>query len=304
VNLSDFRTRLTDLSGIDLNLNEDRLNRICNDAYLELCAAADWWWLETHELLRFNAPATTKSFVAALGTAEITPAATADQVPADYAFGWAVTGEHAYRLSAVATASPFALTLDSNWIEASGTYAIALWNDTVPLSATCDRPVALIPRGDPNTIPLRLVPMKEIEIFGPDVADYAADIATIYSVYREPVFRSAQMALRIYPPPSEITEYVFRYKQTGTAMADDTATTLLPPKYENCLVAAAQLKYLKLNREDMDLISQFELEYQKAFMRLRGAQSRTNSVVRSMGKRGVLTEASIAFKLTGTESGI
>lgn len=301
--LSDYRTRLTDLSGVDLNLNEDRLNRIVNDAYLELAAAADWWWLETYEVLRFSAPVTTKSFVCNVGTADMTPLATADQVTTAYVFGWAATGEHTYRISAVATATPYALTLDAKWIEASGTYAIALWNDALPIATACDIPVALLPRNDPNTTPPRFTTQREIETHGPDVSDYATEIANMYTTYREPIYRSSQLALRVFPPPDEVCEYVFRYKQTATAMGDDTATTLIPPKFENCLIAAAQLKYLKLNREDPDLISNFELEFQKALMIMRQTQNRSSSIIRRMGRRGTTHEERMLFKLTNVEEG-
>ncbi len=297
MNLGDYRTRLQDFYGTQLSTDTDFLNRVINDSYMELASLADWWWLETSEILRFEGVVTAIALTATKGTADLVPATAMDTV---YQHGWLATGDHTYRID---TSTGTALTIDADWIEDSGTYTAYVWNDMVTLSSDCDRPIALLCRNDPNHIPVRLVDSLEIEAIGPDLSNHEREFAYMYSVLRDPPHFSSNMVLRIYPPPDEVVEYVFRYKQVPDTMANDTARTLIPDKHERCLVQFAMLKLARIVREDPDIINSLEIEYQRAYLRMVRDQSRNGRIQRRAGRRSLnmgLYRGQIIMNIEGT----
>lgn len=281
MNLADYRTRLQDFYGTQLSTDEDFLNRVINDSYMELASLADWWWLETSEVLRFDAAMTAITLTATKGTADLVPATAMDTA---YQHGWLATGDHTYRIT---TATGTALSIDANWIEDSGTYTAYIWNDMTTLSSDCDRPIALLCRNDPNHAPVKLVDALEIESIGPDLSGHQTEFAYMYSIFLDPAHHSTDMVLRIYPPPEETVEYVFRYKRVPQEMANNTATTLVPLKHEKCLVQFAMLKLARIVREDPDVIQSLEVEYQRAYMRMIRDQGRHGRVQKRAGRRAL-----------------
>lgn len=297
MNLADYRTRLQDFYGTQLSTDDAFLNRVINDSYMELAAVADWWWLETSEILRFNAVVTAITVTATKGTADLVAATSVDT---SYQYGWLSTGDYTYRLE---SATGTALTLDANWIADSGTATAYIWNDMIELASDCDRPLALLCRNDPNHVPVRLVDRMQIEMIGPDLSSHENEFASMYSVFRDPPYHSAAMVLRIYPPPEETVEYWFQYKQVPSTMANDTARTLIPDKHEGCLVQFAMLKLARIVREDSDIINSLEIDYQRAYMRMVKDQNRQGRVQKRAGRRGVQmapARGAIIMNLEGT----
>jgi len=303
MNLSDYRTRLQDFYGSNLADDDAFLNRIINDSYRELAAIADWWWLESSELLRFEAPMTALTVVAAVGTADIVPSGTA-YVGTAYTLGWAATGDRTFRVSAIDAASPYTITLDGDWPDASATTTVQLWNDMLTLSSDCDWPVAISPRNDPNNLLLRQVDQAQIESYGANLSGKEQEIAREFAFFREPTYTSSSVRIRIFPPPDEIAEYQCRYRAFAAEMANDTASTLLPTKHEMTLVNLATMKLAKIRREDPDIIAYYADEYNRSLAAMLEDQNRLGSTDARVKLRG-LSQAAMAmpFRLTNVTQG-
>jgi hypothetical protein len=302
VNLADIRLRLQDFYGSTISDDDAFYNRVINDAYLELAGLADWWWLETSELLRFTAANTAVSVAANTGTAELVldPGAVATA----YKFGWLSTGGQTYRVDDVtASGTGVTLTADANFIEGSATYTCNIWNDTLTLNSQLDRPVGMWPRNDPNRKGLQHVQPEQIYAFGPDVSSYATEHADRFCILKEPAYASTDTRLRIFPPPSEVAEYRFDYLQVPTAMANDTASHLIPQKHEVGLVAFAMLKLAKIDRDNPDLVMNFDVDYQRALARMIRDHERRGGIMTRVKRRGIESVGRMDFRLTNVTAG-
>jgi hypothetical protein len=297
--LSDIRTRLQDLYGNTLSSEDTFYNRIINDAYQKLCALADWWWLEDYTVLRFSAPVTTENFDCTIATADIVSSAAADTVTTAMVTGWAVTGNHTYRITTIDSAShPQTITLDANFIEASTVYAMKFWNDTITLPTAFDHAVQVVPRKDPNTKPLRHVDLAEIEGYGPDLSAQETDIAQVYSIYKEATIDADQFRMRIFPPPDVTAEYVLRFVQTPVNMANDADEPALPLKHQSVIADMARLELLKVTGANQDEIQTWEGEALKGLQRMFADQVKKGNMQRAFGRRGSADTKTIPWKLT------
>jgi hypothetical protein len=263
-----------------------------------MCALADWWWLESYEILRFDAPVTANDFDCVLGTADIVPSASADLITTAYKFGWAYTGEHLYRVLDIEASSPWTITLDANFIETSSAYSVTFWNDTLTLSTAFDHSVSVAPRKDPNYKPLRHVDLAEIEKYGPDLSTYEEDVAREYAIYREDTIVSNRFRMRIFPPPDTTAEYFLRYIMTPADMANDTASALVPVKHESVLADMARLELMKVTGADPGEIAVWEGETTKGIGRMGMEQNKKGNMQRSFGRRGGRETTILPYKLT------
>lgn len=305
MDLSDYRTRLSDVYGNTSTSDDTFYNRIINDAYRKLCALSDWWWLETYEVLTFNAPVVTgKNFDCTNGTADIIASAAGDAVGTAYLNGWVFTGEHTYRLLEIDTAaSGLTYTLDSDFIETSSAYSITFWNDMQTLPTAFDHAVSLFARLDPNRKPLQHVELMDIEEYGPDVTPHYNDVGHMFAVWRETAIDDDQMRLRIFPPPSETCEYVLRYIQTPTDMATDSSTAMVPAKHEGVLVDMARLELLIVTGADQSEIAFWQNQVNMGLARIMSDQHKRGNVQRRFGKRGVVRDQLLPYRLTNYTTG-
>lgn len=299
--LTAIRTRLQDVYGNTLTSEATFYNRIINDAYHKICALADWWWLETYEVLTFDAPlVSARDFDCVLATADIVASAASDTITSVYNFGWAFTGENTYRIT---TVDGTTVTLDSDFIEASSCYQMAFWNDTKTLCTAFDHAVSLTPRGEPNYKPLAHVPLEQIEAYGADLVGHETSVARWYSIFKESVYDADQFRIRIYPPPEETTEYVMRYIQTPVDLSADTDEPLIPNKHVATLVDFARLELSKVAGVNPDEIAIWESEAQKGISRMLLDQSKKGNVIRQFGRRGTRQTTVMPFRLVNVTAG-
>ena len=299
--LSDIRTRLQDVYGNTLSSEDTFYTRIVNDAYHKICALADWWWLETYEVLTFDAPlVSARDFDCTESTADIVASAASDSIASTYNFGWAFTGENTYRITTVSAAT---VTLDSDFIETSSCYQMAFWNDTYTLSTAFDHAVSMTPRGAPNYKPLTHVPLEKIETYGADLVGHEAEVAGRFSVFKESVYDADQFRVRIYPPPEEITEYVLRFIQTPADLVNDTDEPLIPNKHVATLVDFARLELAKVAGVTPDEVQLWETEAQKGISRMLVDQSKKGNVLKQFGRKGTRQTTIMPFRLVNVTAG-
>ena len=299
--LSAIRTRLQDVYGNTLSSEDTFYNRIINDAYRKVCALADWWWLETYEVLTFDAPmVSARDFDCTEATADIVASAASDSVTSAYNYGWAFSGENTYRIT---TVSALTVTLDSDWLETSSAYQMAFWNDTKTLATAFDHAISLVPRGEPNYKPLAHVPLEQIEAYGIDLVGHEYEIANVFAVYKETAFEADQFRIRIYPPPSEVTEYVMRYIQRPVDMSSDTDVPLIPEKHVQTLIDFARLELAKVAGVNADEIAVWDTEAQKGLSRMIADQMKKGNVLRRFGARGVKRTNIMPVRLVNVTAG-
>lgn len=299
--LSAIRTRLQDVYGNTLSSEDTFYNRIINDAYRKVCALADWWWMEAYEVLTFNAPVVSAlDYSCTQATAQIVASAATDTVTTAYNYGWAFTGENTYRVS---TVSALTVTLDSNWLETSSAYQMAFWNDTKTLSTAFDHVISVAPRGQPNYKPLAHVPHEQIEAYGPNLVGHEDKIARLFSITRESVFVPKRFRIRIYPPPSEVTEYVMRYIRRPIDLVADTDEPRIPEKHVQTLVDFARLELAKVAGVQPAEIEIWETEAQKGIGRMIMDQTKKGNVLRQFGRRGMRRTAVMPVRLVNVTAG-
>lgn len=303
--LSDIRTRLTDVYGNTLTSESTFYNRVINDAYVKLCAMTDWWWLEDYCVLRFNAPMVTEHDFTCTVTSSVISASGTAMLGAEYLYGWISVGSHCYRITGVTTAAS-TMTLDALFMDPTTVYSCTFWNDTLTLPTAFDHVVSLAPRRDPNYRPLRQISLEEIEKRGPNLEGSECECGEAYAIYRETSFTKTAARIRIYPPPDSTAEYAMRYIQCASVLSADSDVPLLPPKFHSVLVDLSRLELMKVTGANPDEISAWEGETSKGLMQIMKEQMRKGNVLRQFGRFGTQKQVSLPFKMTnytlGTDS--
>jgi hypothetical protein len=293
--LSEIRSRLQDVYGNTLTSEDTFYARIINDAYAKLCALADWWWLETTQVLRFAAPMTTADYIFSVTSNTVAASAADDWLGADYVNGWLYTGTHTYRVLGTAAASVY--TIDANYIGTAATIAATFWNDTITLPTAFDHVISVAPRNDPNYKPLDQVRYEDIERHGPDLSGLETETAQKYAVYRDIALDSDQARLRIYPPPDETAEYLMRYVTLPTALSADGDVPLLPVKFHNVLCDMSRLELLKVTGAPADEVAVWEGEVAKGVQRIFSEQYHRGGMKRRFGRWGRKTLGKMPYNL-------
>ncbi len=300
MNLSQIRERLQDLYGSTLVSDDTFYDRIINDSYRDLAALGDWWWLESHEILRFSAPVTAITVVASADATTLDAAPSADALGTAYSYGWLSTDDYTYRLEGVSTS---AYAIDAAWIGGSATSTVQIWNDMLTLPSDFDHIISLAPRNEPSRKPLSHVEYEDIEAFGHDVASFQAEVADRFAVFRDTAYFSADFRLRIFPPPDQVAEYLCRYILSPGEMTTATATTLIPGKHEGTLVALSRLNLARICREDSDVIQSLAADVADGVSRMiRDQRARGGMKVR-MKLRGTIERIPQMFRLVNVEAG-
>ena len=301
MNLSDLRTRLTDLYGPAATNEESYYNRIINDAYKELAAITRWWWLEKETIVTTKAVATTITVDTTDGSTNLDFTATSTTLDDAYDGGWLHSGEHTYRIID-ASDSVGEIVIDSDWIESSDSDAsVSVWNDIFDLPSDYDDIIDVIPRSEPNYRPLRQITPQEMFAYGIDVYDNATEHANVYCIFRESD-KSIYSRIRISPPPSLEVEYAVRYVAFPAAMSLDADIPLLPEKHHMALAYLSRLRLLKDRREDPDVIGNAEIDAQRALQRLWREQKRSGALTYRAGRKGIRKNPPLEFNVVDATS--
>ena len=295
--LSEIRTRLSDVYGSTLTSDTSFYDRIINDAYRKLCALQDWWWLETYEVLRFNAPmATAHDFLCTAGVAVMSASGTC-MISTAYNYGWCFTGNNTYRVTSV-NAAASTVTIDALFLEDSSAYSLTFWNDTLTLPSAFDHVVQIAPRKDPNYRPLRQVDLEHIEQMGPNLEGYEDSIGVCYAIFRESSIDIDQARIRIFPPPYETAEYAMRYIQNPSVLSADADSPLLPTKFHSVLVDMARLELLKATGAPDDETASWETEIAKGVNQIVRDQHRKGNKLMQFGRWGAQHGNVLPFRMT------
>lgn len=298
MNLDDMHTRLADFFG---NASDTAFyTRILNDVYDQISGKTDWWWMESETVLTFAAPISTDtSCTVTQATADITTSAS---LAAGYDEGWAVSGAQAYRITAI---SGTAVTLDSNWIEATSTaQSMTFWNDMLDLPSDFDHAKQLTCRNDPNHMPVQQVELEEIEKFGPDVSSWQDEHADRFAIFRD-AGRTSTFRIRIFPPPDATAEYTLRYRTIKTALSATSDVALVPEKFHPVLVDGAIARICKMEREAADVWQMWETSFQQGLREMRREQHKRGNVQRKFKRRGAVSDTKrLPFKTYNTAGGV
>lgn len=305
--LSEIRTRLSRIYGNTITADDDYYDEIINDIYRDICAMHAWHWLETFEVVSFNAPVVAdKNYTNVLGPGNenhLNPSASADVISSSYNFGWAYTGEHTYRITTVET-SGSDVVLDANLIgdDATATaFSCTFWNDMVTLSTAVDHVVQVVPRSEQRK-PLKQVDLREIEQYGPNVSNMAREVANVYALFRETVYDTDQIRMRIYPPPDEDVQYTVRYYQNPTALSSDSDVPIIPVKHHSVIVDLSMVRLLGPEGVPQE-ISFWENQAAKSVARLYDDQTQHGNKDRSFKRRGIVTAKPLRYKLSNCTLG-
>jgi len=299
MNFGDVKQRLTDVyGGKDLSNDDDFYGRCVNDAYGKICAFKQWWWLETYTALTFSAPVVVAiPYTCIKGLTTVQPALAAGALPTVYAAGWLSTDENTYRISEIDTVAPYAVTLDTPFLETSGSHSINAWNDTLTLPGTFDRVVGMAPRLDQNVRPLAQVALSEIEAYGPDMSEHYVDVAQMFSIYRETEIVD-DFRVRIWPPPDTPIDYIFRYRQTPADLSSDSDIPLIPVKHHTVLADAARMELLVVTGGEQQEVSYWTQQMMAGLDRMvRDANRRGKIKYRFKGHASV-TEQALDWRMT------
>lgn len=301
---SEIRTRLIDVYGGKLNSDTDLYNRCINDAYHEICAFTQWWWLETYTALTFSAPVSQGvAYDCTEGATAIAPSTAAGALSTAYINGWVATDDYTYRITDVTTASPYTVTIGFAFIETTTAYSVNVWNDTLTLPDDFDQAIAMAPMLDQDVQPLAHVPFEELEAQGPDVSDQYVDIAQVYSIYRETSI-TTNFRVRIWPPPDTEITYVFRYRAFPTDMSADTAVPLIPAKHHSVLVSAARHKLMVVTGQDRQEVDYWQQQTLQGLDRMVRDSMRRGKVKRRFGTYGTVITQDLPWRLTNYTEGV
>ncbi len=305
MNFGDVKQRLTDVyGGKDLSNDDDFYGRCVNDAYGKICAYKQWWWLETYTALTFSAPVVINvPYTCIKGLTTIQPAVAGGALPAPYTHGWISTDENTYRVLAINASAPYEVTLDTPFLETSGSHNINAWNDTLPLPDTFDRVVGMAPRLDQNVQPLANVPFSEIESRGPDMSEHYVDVAQLFSIYRETEI-SDGFRVRIWPPPDTPIDYIFRFRQTPVDLSSDSDIPLIPTKHHTVLADAARMELLVVTGGEQQEVTYWTQQMLAGLDRMiRDANRRGKAKYRFKGHVSV-TEQALDWRMVNYTQGV
>lgn len=301
MNLEGIRTRLEDLYGPAATDESSYYDRIINDAYKDLCAITDWWFLEKHAVITTSAYVRTVDVYVTNGSSTLEPSSSSGLFLDEYDNGWLSTGEHIYRILD-ASNSVGEIIIDSEWLEATADSAllgldaeVSIWQDTFDLPSDFDKVLGVYPRHQPGKMPLRQVDPIDLLAKTPDVSDEATEFARIFCVYRE-TDKTSRYRIRIYPPPSTEAEYLVRYIALPDDLTSSSDEAYLPEKYHSVLSDYSKLRLMKDRREDPDVIQNCEIEVQKGLRRMWKAQERSSSISYKFGRRGHHRAQRLDFK--------
>lgn len=307
MNLEGIRTRLEDLYGPAVTDEESYYDRVINDAYKDLCAITDWWFLEKHTVITTSAYVRTVEVYVTNGSNTLDPSSSSGLFLDEYDNGWLDSGEHIYRILD-ASNSVGEIIIDSEWLEETAASAlldldaeVTIWQDTFDLPTDFDRILGLYPRYLPGRMPIRQVDPIDILAETVDVSSEASEYANKCCIYRE-TDKTTRYRLRIHPPPSVEMEYVVRYIAVPDDLTDSSDEAYLPEKYHGVLSDYAKLRLMKDRREDADVIQNCEIEVQKGLRRLWKAQQRSSSISYKFGRRGQRRATRLDFKPTNVSS--
>lgn len=306
MNLAEIRQTLIDIYGNTLTSSESYYNRVINTAYRKIAGLADWWWLEGSTVLTCHAPHGSFLCTAVQDDADITSvvgSTTAHSFTSAYTPpAWFETGDRIFEITA-ADATAGTLTLDSAWVDASSTaQSFTMWKDTYELPADCLKVLGVVPRGSPNTMPLRQILPEDLDAHGFLIGQYNTDIADRFCVFHD---GSNDFYIRVYPPPRKKAEYLVRYFREVTALVLDADEPLLPTNHHPLLVDQAKVELLKNEGEEAVRVQQFESEAAQGMARLYREQSRRANALHRFGRRQtVLSAPPLPFSMKNTEAGI
>jgi hypothetical protein len=288
MNLEAIRTRLEDLYGPTDTVEEEYYDRLINDAYKDLCAITNWWFLEKQTIIRTSGYKQTIEVDATLASTALTPASSALLGTGDsdnYDGGWLKTGNHVYRILTTDN-SIGDIILDAAWIEASDSDAsVDIWNDIFDLPTDFSEVISVIPRSLPGHKPLRQVDPLSIDAETVETGFNATEHAEKFCIFKE-TDKDTSYKIRIYPPPDQEVEYVIKYIALPDDLASSADEALLPEKFHSVLSDFARLRLVKDRREDPDVIQNCEIEAQKGLQRLWRGQKRSSGISRKFGKKG------------------
>lgn len=299
MDLSDIKLRMQDVYGSPLTAEDALYTRLINDAYRSLAAMSTWWWLKKKSIIRVS-PATSSTMTATLGTTTLTPAS-GEQISTDYTDGYLYSGGHTYRITTILATTPYTVTLDAEWIEASGSYDMEVWKDTYELPSDFSYAMAVTVRSDPNHLPLRFISEEEMDSHGMERYSGAIEQASVCCV-RKDLQIGTSMLLQIYPVPSEECEYLVTYYANITELSSDSDEPDLPVRFHDVLANLAIAKMLKMDREDADVIAHWDTEARLGMARLLEEQGRMEPTTYRFGRRGYTKEAPIKFKTVNVTS--
>jgi hypothetical protein len=288
--------RLQELYGNALSSEDAVYNRIINDAYFDVCAEEDWWWLESETVINNNTPlATNATAVATLNSAVISGAG----FDTNYDEGSKVaTGSRVYEVSTITST---AITLTTPYREATGAVSITMWKSTFSLPSDAEHVLQVQARGNPDHIPLREVNMEDIEKYGIDFSNQATDFADRYAVTHDPTnSTSLSFRLTLFPPGQINQDYLVRYRRLPSQLTSDTDIPILPEKHHRVILNLARLELLKVEGEDPDRVATFEVEVAKGMARLRKDQMKRGNPLRRFGRRGLSRRTRLPFRLVNT----
>lgn len=307
MNLEGIRTRLEDLYGPAATNEESYYDRIINDAYKDLCAITDWWFLEKHAIITTTGYVRDVEVYVTNGSTVLDPSSSSGLFIDDYDNGWLDSGTHIYRILNSSN-SVGEIIIDSEWMEETAHSAflgldaeVTIWQDTYDLPTDFDRILSVQPRYLPAVMPLRQVTPTEMMAKTVDVSGNKSEYGKIFCVYRE-TDKTTRYRIRIYPPPSLEMEYVVRYIALPDDLTDSTDEAYLPERYHSVLSDCAKLRLVKDRREDPDVIQNCEIEVQKGLRRLWKAQDRSSGISYKFGRRGTKRTSTVRFKPTNVTS--
>lgn len=304
MNFGEIKTRLTDVYGGKLTSDDALYSRCVNDAYHKVCSFNQWWWLETYTALTFSAPVVQSvPYTCVKGAATVAPVTAAGALTTAYDYGWFSTDENTYRISGVTAASPYTVTVDSAFLETSGSYTISAWNDTLTLPDDFDQAVAVAPRMDDRMKPLAHVPYEEIEAYGPDMSDQDLDVARCYSIYRETSIASGYR-VRIWPPPDTSIDYILRYRQFPADLSADGDVPLVPAKHHSVLVDMSRLELLTVTGAEKIEVDHWVQQMVSGMNRMMRDASQRGKVKHRFGSYGSITENNLPFRLLNYTEGV